>query len=177
MFSRCAWEYIISYRLTSHKKTLAGLDIELFTNIYFQIIKKMVKDIKTHRCALEFDSLFLRSPVKEKKHWNKTTNLYVITHQSVNIWWCIFITKILENDKKALLLTNEDYFHGIKSVMQTIKVWIGKPVIPRHLYDNTLCYIDVTHKKKKILEAKKSRVSSSHLHLDIIISTIPNIYI
>ena len=43
----------------THKKALAGLDIDLFTNISVEIIENMVKDFKTQRCALDFDSLFL----------------------------------------------------------------------------------------------------------------------
>ena len=40
-----------------HKQTIAGLDIDLFTNIYVDIIEKMVKYFKSHICALDFYSL------------------------------------------------------------------------------------------------------------------------
>ena len=43
----------------SHKKTLVGLCIELFTIIHVDRIENMVNCFETHRCALEFDSLFL----------------------------------------------------------------------------------------------------------------------
>ena len=46
-------------------KTLAGLDIDLFSHIYVEIIEKMVKDFNTHRCALEFGSLLLSILVKK----------------------------------------------------------------------------------------------------------------
>ena len=59
MFSRRSREYIISYKLMSHRHTLAGLDIYLFTRISVERINNMVKYFKTHRCALDFDSLFL----------------------------------------------------------------------------------------------------------------------
>ena len=67
MFSRRAREYIISYKLMSHKQTLTGLDVDLHTNISEAKIEKMVKDFKTHRCALDFDSSFLDLVIKEKK--------------------------------------------------------------------------------------------------------------
>ena len=51
----------------SYNKSLAGLYIDLFTYISVEIINKMVKDFKTHRCVLGFDSLFLVLIVKEKK--------------------------------------------------------------------------------------------------------------
>ena len=52
--------------MMSHKQALAGLNIDLFTNIYVQINENMVNDFKSHRCALEFDSLFLGIIVKDK---------------------------------------------------------------------------------------------------------------
>ena len=42
-----------------HKKTLVGLEIDLFTHISVEIIHNIVKDFNTHRCALDFDSLFI----------------------------------------------------------------------------------------------------------------------
>ena len=51
----------------SHKKTLAGLDIDPLTNIHVEIIDNMVKDSKSCRCALDFDSLFLDLIVKNIK--------------------------------------------------------------------------------------------------------------
>ena len=59
MFSRCAREYILAYKLMSHRKTLDGLEIDLFTHISVERIYNLDKDFKTHRCALDFDSLFL----------------------------------------------------------------------------------------------------------------------
>ena len=50
-----------------HKQTLAGLYIYLFTNIYIDIIEKMVKDFNTHICALDFDCRFLILVVKRNK--------------------------------------------------------------------------------------------------------------
>ena len=47
------------YRLMIHRKTISGLDVDLFTHIYVGRIYDMVNDFKTHRFALEFDSLFL----------------------------------------------------------------------------------------------------------------------
>ena len=67
MFSRYAQEYIISYKLMIHKQTIAGLGIDLFTNISGERIEKMVKDIKTHRCMLDADSRLLSLLVKENK--------------------------------------------------------------------------------------------------------------
>ena len=49
-----------------HKKSLSGLDIDLFNNISVGIFEKMVKDFKLHRCALDFDSLSLCLIVKDK---------------------------------------------------------------------------------------------------------------
>ena len=51
--------YIIAHKLMIHRKTLSGLDIDLFTNISIKTIYNMVTDFKTHRCALDFDSIFL----------------------------------------------------------------------------------------------------------------------
>ena len=42
-----------------HGRILAVLDIDLFTNISFEIIENMVEYFKTNRCELEFDSLFI----------------------------------------------------------------------------------------------------------------------
>ena len=64
MFSICAHEYIIAYKMIIHNKTIVGLEISLFNNIYVEIIKNTVKGFKTHRCALNLDSLFLRLLVK-----------------------------------------------------------------------------------------------------------------
>ena len=36
-----------------------SLDINLFTHIYVERIYNTIKDFKTHRCALDFDSIFL----------------------------------------------------------------------------------------------------------------------
>ena len=65
MFSRLAREYIIAYKLMIHKKTLAGLDIDIFANIYVETIYKIVKNLKLHRCAPDFDILFIRPIVKK----------------------------------------------------------------------------------------------------------------
>ena len=67
MFYRHAPEYIIAYKLMRHKQTLADLDIDLLANIYIETIENMFKDFKSHRCALDFDSLLLRIIVKENK--------------------------------------------------------------------------------------------------------------
>ena len=53
--------------MMSHRKTLAGLDIDLFTHIYVERIYNMVRYFDTHRCALDFDSLFLGFIAKEKE--------------------------------------------------------------------------------------------------------------
>ena len=45
--------------MMSHRKTFIGLDIDLITHISVDVIYNMVKDFKTHKCALDFDSLFL----------------------------------------------------------------------------------------------------------------------
>ena len=58
-----------------HSTTIAGLDIDLFTHIYVEIIYNMVKYFKKHIYALDFDSLFLRILVKENKIEIKTTYL------------------------------------------------------------------------------------------------------
>ena len=42
-----------------YRQNLAGLDIDIFTDIYVERIYNMVKDFKTHMFALEFDILFL----------------------------------------------------------------------------------------------------------------------
>ena len=51
----------------SHRQPIVGLGIYFFNNIYFERIYNIFKDFKTHRCALEFDSLFLRLLEKENK--------------------------------------------------------------------------------------------------------------
>ena len=43
----------------SHKENLTGLDIDIFTILYVGVIDKMVKNLRTHTCALEFDSHFI----------------------------------------------------------------------------------------------------------------------
>ena len=50
-----------------HGETLVGLDIDLFTHISVDRIYNMVKYLNTHRCMLEFDTLFLSLVVKENK--------------------------------------------------------------------------------------------------------------
>ena len=50
----------------SHKQILVVLDIYLLTNISVERIDDIVKDFKLHRCALDFDSLFLDIIVKVK---------------------------------------------------------------------------------------------------------------
>ena len=48
----------------SHRQTLAGLGIDLFTNISVEIIENMVDYFKTHMCVLDFDIPFLINIVK-----------------------------------------------------------------------------------------------------------------
>ena len=48
MFYRRTREYIIAKKMTIHKQTLAGLDIELFAHISVDIIYNMVKDLNIH---------------------------------------------------------------------------------------------------------------------------------
>ena len=67
MLSKLSQEYIIAYKLTSHGQTLAVLDIDLFTHIYVKRTYNMVKYFKTHRCALDFNSIFISLIVKENK--------------------------------------------------------------------------------------------------------------
>ena len=38
---------------------MVGLEIDLFTHIYVEIIYNIVKDFKTHRYFIDFDSLFI----------------------------------------------------------------------------------------------------------------------
>ena len=64
MLYRRMCEYIITYKLMTHKQTLTSLDIDLLTHIYVERIENMVKDFKTYRCMLGFDSLFLELLVK-----------------------------------------------------------------------------------------------------------------
>ena len=59
MFSRRAWEYIISYKLMIHKQTTVGLEVDLFTHISVEIIYNIVNDFNTHRCMLDFDTLLI----------------------------------------------------------------------------------------------------------------------
>ena len=42
-----------------------GLDIDLFTHIYVEVLNNTGKDFKTHRCAIEFDSPSLGLHEKE----------------------------------------------------------------------------------------------------------------
>ena len=50
--------------MMSHKQIIEGLEIDPLTNISVEIIENMVKDLKSHSCALDLDSLFLRLNVK-----------------------------------------------------------------------------------------------------------------
>ena len=75
MFSIHARIYIIVYKLISHRKILAGLDIDLFIHIYVERIYNVVKYFKTHRCALEFVSLFLAFLQKKKINKSLVYNL------------------------------------------------------------------------------------------------------
>ena len=50
----------------SHKKNIAGIEIDLFANIYVNRIDKTVNYLKTQRYSLDFDSIFLVLLVKEK---------------------------------------------------------------------------------------------------------------
>ena len=59
MIYRRAQEYIIAYKLMIHKKTPAGLGIDLFTHISIEIIYNMVKYFKTQTCELDFDIIFI----------------------------------------------------------------------------------------------------------------------
>ena len=38
---------------------MVGLEIDLFTHIYVEIIYNIVKDFNTHMCLIDFDSLFI----------------------------------------------------------------------------------------------------------------------
>ena len=42
-----------------HRKTIAGLDIDLFDHISVGRVYNTVKDFKMHSCGLDFDSLFI----------------------------------------------------------------------------------------------------------------------
>ena len=44
--------------MTSHKKNLLGLDIDLLDNMSVETIDRMVKDFNTNICALEFYTIF-----------------------------------------------------------------------------------------------------------------------
>ena len=54
-----------------HRQDVAGLETDLFTYIYFERIYDMVKDFNIHRCALDFDILFLGLLSKGKIKLNK----------------------------------------------------------------------------------------------------------
>ena len=71
----CAWEYIITYKLMSHKQTIEGIGIDLFTNIYVGIMENMVNNFNMYRFALDFDSLLLILLVKRNK--KKYKNVYL----------------------------------------------------------------------------------------------------
>ena len=43
----------------SDKQFPAGLDIDSFANTSVEIIENMVKDYRSHMCALDFDNLFI----------------------------------------------------------------------------------------------------------------------
>ena len=60
MFYIHSQEYIIAYKLLINKQTLVGLGIDLLTDNSVEIIEKIVKDFKVHRCLLDYDSLFVR---------------------------------------------------------------------------------------------------------------------
>ena len=49
------------------KQNLAGLDIDLFANIFVDRIENVVNYFNIHRCTLDFDSIFLSLLVKENK--------------------------------------------------------------------------------------------------------------
>ena len=53
--------------MMSYRKTLTILDIDLFTHIFVEMIYNMVRYFNMHRCALDFDSLFLGLIEKENK--------------------------------------------------------------------------------------------------------------
>ena len=67
MFYIHARGYISAYKLMSNMKTISGLDIDLFTHIFVEMIYNMVRYFNMHRCALDFDSLFLGLIEKENK--------------------------------------------------------------------------------------------------------------
>ena len=48
----------------NYKQPIVGHEIELFTNIYVEIVKKMVRDFNTRICTLDFGSLFVIVLVK-----------------------------------------------------------------------------------------------------------------
>ena len=50
-----------------HKKTLVGLEIDLFPNISFDIINNMVNYFKTYRCVLDFGGLRIGLILKRKQ--------------------------------------------------------------------------------------------------------------
>ena len=54
-----------------YKKKILVIYIDLFANASVEIIYNMVKDFKTHRCALDLDILFLGLLTKSNKQWNK----------------------------------------------------------------------------------------------------------
>ena len=51
----------------SHRQTLVGLDTDILTHISVEIIYMSFKYFKAHRCALDFDIIFLGLLSKEKK--------------------------------------------------------------------------------------------------------------
>ena len=73
-----------------HRKTLAVIDIDFFTNIPFEIIYNMVEYFKTHMCALDFGSLFLIPFVKENKQLNKN-HLFIIYNSPSSKYLVIYL--------------------------------------------------------------------------------------
>ena len=51
----------------SQNQILSGLEIDLFTHISVAKIDNIVKEFRMHRCALDFDGLFLSILVKIEK--------------------------------------------------------------------------------------------------------------
>ena len=51
-----------------HEYILSSIDIALFTNIYVEIIKKMVRYFKSHRRVLEFDNHFIDVSITENNN-------------------------------------------------------------------------------------------------------------
>ena len=67
--------------MMSHRKNIAGLDIDLFTNISVERIYNMVKYFKRQRCVLECDSLFISLILRENKELNEN-HLFIIYNSS-----------------------------------------------------------------------------------------------